>query len=106
MLIQFVVLCYAPLLVPCYSMSENRSFCSSWQQPRKILKDHFISVYDLYMDSSIHFLCSVLGLVTIEEIDAYSSFKKSIYNEGKGRVEMKEKHCSHISYTTLFLYNR
>lgn len=74
---------------PCQKVYNSIQADNDQGKYLKAVTDYFISVYYTYIDPSLHFLRSVMGLVTIEEIDAYSPFKKSIYDEGKGKNEKK-----------------
>ena len=77
------------MVLPCLKISNSIPADNNQGKHLKTVADYFISVYYIYIDPSLLFLCSVMGLVTIEEIDAYSPFKKSIYDEGKGKNDKK-----------------
>ena len=107
MFVQFVDLCYGSMLrmvAPYLRMDNSVQTNNNQGKCLKTVIGYRISVYYIYIDSSLHFLCSVLGLVTTEKkkIDAHSPLKKSL-SMMKGSTEVKEKHCSHISYSFISL---
>ena len=107
MFVQFVDLCYGSMLrmvAPYLRMDNSVQTNNNQGKCLKTVIGYRISVYYIYIDSSLHFLCSVLGLVTTEKKkkDAQSPLKKSL-SMMKGSTEVKEKHCSHISYSFISL---
>ena len=90
MSVQFVDLCYGSTLrmVAPYLRTDNSVQTDNQGKCLKTVIGYCIPVYYIYIDSSLHFLCSVLGLVTTEKkIDAHSPLKKKSPSMMKGSTE-------------------